>query len=171
MTPVFLQIKYFLDTLAIGLVIGLFFDLYRAIRLQIRPRIWTNDLLDLIVSLILTSISFLLLLFSNWGEVRFYVFLGFGLGLLVYFKYCSKYLLAFWRAWLAFLGKSFRLFITISLLPLRLLKTIVGFPLGLISLLLFKLWTFSKPILAKPARQLKAGLKRLVRVFHRDKKE
>jgi len=170
MTPVFLQLKYFLNTVAIGLIIGLFFDLYRAIRFKTGSRIWTNDLLDLIVSFILTIISFMLLLFSNWGEVRFYVFLGIGLGLLVYLRYCSKNILVLWLSWLTFLVKSCRLFITISLLPLKFLKQIIAFPLGLISLLLFRLFTFCKPILAKPGRKMKAGLKRLAGVFHRDKK-
>lgn len=170
MTPVFLQIKYFLNTVAIGLIIGIIFDFYRAMRFLIRPRKWTTDLLDIIISILFTSISFLLLLFSNWGEVRLYVFLGIGLGIVVYIRYCSKNILTLWLNWLSFLVKSVKIIIVMSLFPIRLLKTLIAFPLGLISLLLFKIYTVIKPILKKPASKIKKFWKRFLGVFHRTKK-
>jgi len=159
MTPVYVQIKIFLNTIAIGLIMGIVFDFYRALRGLVRPKKWTTGLSDLIVCLFLTCLVFLLLIFSNWGEVRVYVFLGLAIGLAIHFKYLSDLILQFWYNWFAFLGKSLRLMLKTALLPFVFVKMVFAFPLGVISLMLFKLSELFKPffgkLLKKTARWLK----------------
>lgn len=170
MTPVFVQFKYFLNTVAIGLIIGIIFDFYRAIRFLVRPRKWTADVLDVFMSIIFTAMAFLLLLFSNWGEVRLYVFLGIGLGIGVYVRYCSGKILSWWFNWLSFFTKSTKLILKIFYFPVKMINRLIALPLGLISLLLYNLYKFLNRLTKKPASKVKSVAKGLLKVFHRPKK-
>ena len=158
MTPVFVQIKLFLNTIAIGLIIGIVFDFYRAIRFLVRPKKLTTDVLDLFISILLTGIAFLLLLFSSRGEVRLYVFLGIGIGVILYIKYCSVAIFTLWLNWLKFLGKSIQIFFTVFFYPFVLLKKILFYPLGLASILIYKIYLVFKLIFGKPCRCVKSIL-------------
>lgn len=161
MTPVYLQIKYFLNTIAIGLVMGIVFDFYRALRGMCKPKRWTTDLTDLLVSSFLSCLVFLLLLFSNWGEVRVYVFLGIGIGLGVYTKYCSRPILNFWINWLTFLIKTLAFLGYLFLLPVKLLKKILAIPLVLISVAIYKCHEFVKPVPGKTVDKISRLLKKV----------
>ncbi len=84
------QMRSFFATVAIGLVIGFTYDYYRVTRDVLRLKragIFIGDIVFWIVS---TVIVFLMLLWGNWGEMRFYVLFGFGLGALLYFYFISK---------------------------------------------------------------------------------
>jgi len=170
MTPVFVQIKYFLNTVAIGLVIGVVFDLYRSMLFLIRPHKWTANILDICISILLTSMAFLLLLFSNWGEVRLYVFLGIGLGISIYAKYCSRNIFSMWNYWLSFLLAGLKTVFKIIFFPVKLVAKLLAFPLGLTSLVLYKIYRGAKPLLRKPGSKVKSLLKKIAKAFRRFKK-
>jgi spore cortex biosynthesis protein YabQ len=170
MTPVFVQIKYFLNTVAIGLMMGIVFDFYRAIRFFKRPHKWTAHVLDVFISVILTALVFLLLLFSNWGEVRFYVFIGIGLGLGIYMRCCSGKILVLWLNWIIFLSKSIKAILKIMSLPIKLFTKFIAWPLSLVSLLLYKVYKSLKPLLGKVSSTVKCMAKPLLIVFHKLKK-
>lgn len=74
------QAYVFLATVYGGLIIGLFFDIYRMIRRIFKPGKWLTGLLDLIFWIIVAFFSFLVLFYINDGQVRLYSFLGLGLG-------------------------------------------------------------------------------------------
>ena len=57
--------------------------------------------MDVAFSILITSLVFLGLLASNWGEVRSYVFIGLLLGLVLYYLFLSRY---FWAGGRAFWG-------------------------------------------------------------------
>ena len=79
------QIYGFAATIAAGLTLGLFFDLYRLWRRATRPEKVITALSDLLFWVIATPVTYVYLLLGNWAELRFYVFLGLFLGLFLYF--------------------------------------------------------------------------------------
>lgn len=115
---------FFLVTLGLGGMMGIFFDFYRASRYFWRPSRYITFFLDVAFSILITALVFLGLLASNWGEVRSYVFAGLLLGLLFYYLFLSRYFLAagriFWGTFyymislfLFFLAKILRIVLTL----------------------------------------------------------
>lgn len=90
------QTYAFLMTILAGGVAGFLFDLYRVARSLTRPRQLATAVADLLYWIVVTPIVFALLLAGNWGELRFYVLIGLGVGLLLYFQALSP--LVLWSA-------------------------------------------------------------------------
>jgi|GEM_PF-1341518 len=84
------QTYAFLMTILAGAVAGLLFDLYRVLRSAFQPKQFLTALTDLLYWIVVTPIVFAMLLAGNWGELRFYVLIGLGLGLLLYFQTLSS---------------------------------------------------------------------------------
>ncbi|MGI9953451.1 spore cortex biosynthesis protein YabQ [Moorellaceae bacterium AZ2] len=84
MNSFYLEWRTFLALAGWGMMLGLFFDLYRAARYYRRPSPWLTHLGDLSFCLFSLAGTFALLILSNYGEVRGYIFLALGLGLGVY---------------------------------------------------------------------------------------
>lgn len=80
------EIRAFLIMVGAGFIIGLLYDIYRWVWLAKHPRSWHKDLGDLIFSLFASTIAITLLFYSNWGQLRFYIFIGMGLGIILYIK-------------------------------------------------------------------------------------
>lgn len=89
MDPVSIQIGDFLITIFCGLLIGCLFDGYRVIRGILNPKTVFTDIGDLVFWVCSTAVVFAALLWSNWGEVRLYVFVGMMMGLSVYVRFVS----------------------------------------------------------------------------------
>lgn len=73
-----------------GNIVGVIFDGYRTLRQLFRPGFWGTSIGDTVFWLIVTSLTYLFLMLISWGEVRFYVFLGIVIGLIIYLKLFSK---------------------------------------------------------------------------------
>lgn len=84
------QTYAFLITILAGAVTGLLFDLYRVLRSAFHPRQVLTAVTDLVYWIVVTPIIFAMLLAANWGELRFYVLIGLGVGLLLYFQTLSS---------------------------------------------------------------------------------
>lgn len=82
--PLDLQLFVFLVLVLLGMAVGFLFDLVRAWRRWAHPGRFGQDVSDLVF--LAAVFVFLLggLLFTNWGELRLFVFLGIGVGLLLY---------------------------------------------------------------------------------------
>jgi len=85
------QLNTFIITVATGILLGVLFDCYRVLRGTFRPRAVMTWFADLLYWLIATVIVFLALVLSNWGELRFYVFLGIVSGVILYYRLLSLY--------------------------------------------------------------------------------
>lgn len=83
------QTYAFLMTILAGGVVGFIFDVYRVVRALFSPRQLATAMTDLLYWIVVTPTLFALLLAGNWGELRFYVLLGLGIGLLLYFQALS----------------------------------------------------------------------------------
>jgi len=84
------QTYAFLMTILAGAVVGLLFDLYRVLRSAFRPKQLVTAVTDLVFWIVVTPVVFAMLLAGNWGELRFYVLVGLGVGLLLYFQTLSS---------------------------------------------------------------------------------
>ncbi len=73
-----------LATLAAGAIVGVFFDLYRVARSVLRLGRLATAIADVCFWLFAASVVFAFLLAMCWGEVRFYVFVGFAVGFATY---------------------------------------------------------------------------------------
>lgn len=141
------QTYSFVSTIIIGLTASFVYDYYRVVRRVFRLRKMGTFLGDIIFWIFTTALVFVMLLYSNWGELRLYVFIGFGLGALIYFRIFSpavnraigvKFYLLFklWEITVRF----FHLLLTVFLFPFRLFILVLSFPINF----LLRILTFSK---------------------------
>ncbi|MDA8235820.1 MAG: spore cortex biosynthesis protein YabQ [Clostridia bacterium] len=128
------QVQAFLITIAIGLLMGLTFDVYRLVLKHFRWRRWGRDIGDFIFWLIVTLMVFLLLLHGNWGEVRLYVLLGLGIGLGIYFRMFTRLTRRIIKTLARLIKKTLLFLLMIISFPFRLVQKIIIVPLGFIGL-------------------------------------
>ncbi len=84
---------YFSVTVLLGLILGTLFDFYRTCRYFGKPSRRAAFFFDLVFSLLVTVIVFLVLLAVNWGEIRLFVFIGISAGIILYYLCISVYVL------------------------------------------------------------------------------
>lgn len=84
------QAETFIVTILTGMLLGILFDFYRVLRGIFHPRAVITLLTDILYWLMATVVVFGALLISNWGELRFYVFIGLLSGMLVYYRLLSR---------------------------------------------------------------------------------
>ncbi len=90
--PLGQQVMVFLVILVAGLLTGLLFDLMRAV-----SRVWQLPksilfLADMLLSLCVAFIVYQILYLFNQGELRFFVYLSFFLGVVSYYYFCCRHL-------------------------------------------------------------------------------
>ena len=100
------QIWIFSITILTGILLGILFDGYRVLRNNCKPReIWTW-FTDLLYWLLATAVVFTALIASNWGELRFYVFMGILSGLGIYYSWLSLYAIRLFTSGIRLLIRS-----------------------------------------------------------------
>jgi len=132
------QIVTFAITVVTGMVLGMLFDCYRVMRGAFALTKVITWFTDLLYWLIATTVVFVALLASNWGELRFYVFIGIISGLGVYYNFLSRHairlLYIIVRLIIRIAGMLRRIFITAVLKPgvygIRLLSWPILFACG-----------------------------------------
>lgn len=92
----FLQEQIFTFAVAVsyGFFIGVVLDFYRSFfRYKKSVNYYVVNLLDVFLWILLTILFLFILLSSNWGEVRAYIFLALGIGVLIYYVLLSYFIL------------------------------------------------------------------------------
>ena len=84
----FLQIAI---TMGVGLLMGLFYDIYRLMRLRVAYRRFWAAFSDLLWWLFALVFVFGSLMWLTWGEVRFYLLLGLLAGFVLYRYYLHPF--------------------------------------------------------------------------------
>lgn len=86
------QIAMVFVLMAAGFLTGLLFDLMRAVhRVSQFPKA-VLFLTDMTLSVSVTFVVYQVLYMFNQGELRFFVYLSFFLGIIFYYYFCSRYL-------------------------------------------------------------------------------
>lgn len=88
------QAYIFFTTLYGGIVMGFVYDMYRIFRYYLKPKKVATFIEDFIFWIIISVIFLTVILYTNWGEIRGYVFLGFFSGAFLYSKYLSKIIIS-----------------------------------------------------------------------------
>lgn len=137
MQPLTSQFYAFLITVLAGIAIGVIFDFYRVIRGLARPRKVFTYLGDLVFWVISTMVIFFLLLVGNWGEIRFYVFVGILTGIGLYLRCLSRYFIKTFgllffivRKALMFIAKVLSMAWLVITYPFIVIGNIVIIPIG-----------------------------------------
>lgn len=110
-----------------GIIIGIFFDIFRILRRSFK----TPDIITYIEDIIfgiLTGIFLIFIIFVfNNGELRFYIFLALVLGITVYLLTISKFFIKFNVTIITTITKIIVKTISLIIYPIKLLKdTILG---------------------------------------------
>lgn len=109
----------FLFALAVGFALGALYDVFRIFRVFARSEkrqvVWQ----DLFFCFVAAVASFLLALAINWGEIRFYLLAGEGIGMCVYFLTLGEVTLRLARVLLRILLFFRSLFLRWLLRPIR----------------------------------------------------
>ena len=90
-----IQFYIFLTSIYGGLIAGLAYDIYRISRLCFKPKKLATLIEDFLFWIGIGIIFFYLLNKNNWAELRFYIFLGFFGGGILYLSILSKFLSPF----------------------------------------------------------------------------
>ncbi len=143
------QIISFLLIMALGIIAGFLFDCYRTIRLNWRPKRWGTVLGDGVFWFLLTTLTYSFLMIRTWGEVRLYVFLSMGLGVLIYLKFFSLRVSVFLRRFYTIFVKVIKKFMKIAGIPFAVLAKILFFPFKMIGALVILITRAMKKILSR----------------------
>ncbi|MDF9409222.1 MAG: Spore cortex protein YabQ (Spore_YabQ) [Pelotomaculum sp. PtaB.Bin013] len=145
MEPLVNQIYAFAATLVIGAIAGFCYDYYLVVRGVFKLKKVGTCLGDIIFWLFTTTLVFTLLILGNWGVVRLYVFIGLGLGALLYFQSLSVVMRRLVRFKFYLLYEIWKLIVRIALFfwkiiifPVRLLFLILSYPLNLLRVIFNK---------------------------------
>ena len=159
METVEFQSYVFLFTVYGGILIGVLYDIYRVLRGTKRSDKLITSIWDIIFIISALLVIIWAVFSSNYGDLRFYVFLGFAVGFLLYDKILSRLLIAV----LIFVKKSLEHFIrttnSILVLPFKALYNLIYYP----SKKLFKYAIVKKNRLSK--------IKRIPRIIISDSKK
>lgn len=116
------QVYIFLATLIGGLAIGLSYDLYRLFRYYFKPKRIKTFIQDLIFWLLLSLVIVLFINRVNEGEFRGFIFIGFTLGIILYSRLLSKYVIKFMSYLIDLIIEKVLMVINLILKPFRNLK-------------------------------------------------
>lgn len=78
------QLLITLCSMALGVFLGIFYDVFRIIRLLINPKNLSVFIQDVVYFLISGFATFIFVLIFNYGESRFYILAGEALGWILY---------------------------------------------------------------------------------------
>ena len=118
----------FLATLYGGIIIGFIYDIYRIFRYFFKPKKVATFFEDLAFWIIIALIALFVLIFSNWGELRGYEFLGFLTGAILYHKLLSKIVITILVKVINIIFKILKHLFNIILSPFKLIANILYTP-------------------------------------------
>jgi len=129
------QVTTFVLTIAVGLLGGFIYDLYRVVRGLLRLKKTGTFVGDIFFFLILAVVIFTLFMLINYAEVRFYVILGAMLGVYIYFRFLTRIgyqtirqLFLLLKKTSALLTSFFKKLFLIIIYPLRMIFLVVSYP-------------------------------------------
>lgn len=126
------QLQSFLIFTILGILIGIIFDIFRILRKTFKTADIITYIQDVIFWIITGGLILLSIFIFNNGELRFYLFIGIFIGLVVYMLSLSKY------------------FIKINVFIINLIKKIISKILQIILKPVKILFIFIKKIIFKP---------------------
>lgn len=103
MRPVSEQVTLFALMVTMGMILGIIFDFYRALRGIAEPGKIITIIGDIAFWLIATALVFAVLMWKTWGEMRAYVLIGLLVGFIIHWYYFSPFIIKFFRSVIFFI--------------------------------------------------------------------
>ncbi|MBM7623883.1 spore cortex biosynthesis protein YabQ [Sporohalobacter salinus] len=117
-----MQIKTFIYMMILGHCLAIIFDFYRVIR----GFGYINDIVTMVIDFIFALMGagavFFILLKSNFGQIRFYIFIGLALGIIIYHQLFSNLVIKVIRIILDVIIKIIMKVINLIIKVFRLIK-------------------------------------------------
>lgn len=160
------QAMLFVTCIFIGIIMGMLYDLIRIFRKIIPHSNWSVQVEDMIYWITCALIGFAILYMHNYGQIRFFVFIGIILGSVFYFCTFSIIFMKF-ATWLIELIKHMvRTLVHIVSIPVKWVIGIIKIPIRMLKRLAlrwnqYRRWQFKKvqrKMYLKEA-DLKSGIK------------
>jgi spore cortex biosynthesis protein YabQ len=161
--------------LSSGFMLGLILDTYHVFKQRFQMRGWVVSLVDLLYWSVSAVLVFSLLWWSNWGELRFYIFVAVCLGFFFYYQWLSKLAIRL-LGWLIDLMEKIlygivRVVYVLLWIPVvrlvRFVRSFFSFLLRtsrkLLKFLLFPIWWILRPIWIK----VEPSLQKMKQPFHK----
>ncbi|MBO4897276.1 MAG: spore cortex biosynthesis protein YabQ [Clostridia bacterium] len=145
------EITVFGVSIILGVLCGLVFDVFRALRLRIKTGLKTVAFQDILFWIILSALFFGAVYKYNSGQLRFYIFLGALLGLLLYLMTVSRLCILFISLIITGIASVVKLIYKILAYPAH----IIVIPLGKINKKTAFLLCKTKKIIKKTKNRLK----------------
>jgi spore cortex biosynthesis protein YabQ len=143
-----------------GLGLGVFFDIYRVLTDKLKLSRWIISFLDIMYGLIAAVAVFRVLYYSNYGQLRFFIFVALILGIYLYYMWFSKGVIRFFLSIVKGINWLWNLFIV---RPIQLFNKILLIFFGF-----FKVLTiFFYKLMLQLSYPLQFLTRRLIRIIRR----
>lgn len=158
------QFQQFFLSCGLGFLLGLYYDVYRVLRLILHSKKGAVFIQDMLFFLTSAVITFLFCLAVTDGRLRFYVFLGEGIGFFAYYQTIGRLVMRFAGAVIAVVVRVWSFFWRLIFAPFRFVARLLKKPGACIC-------EFSKRILQKWTLNLKKVLKRAPALLYNHKND
>ena len=122
------QADIFLYIFLAGAASGLFYDIIRIFRLNIKHSAWAVNWEDITYWIIVTVLVFLFMLNKNNADIRFFAIIGFYVGMAAYNFLLSRLFMKIMTFLIKILRTVLKIVLQIVFTPLRLIWMVVGKP-------------------------------------------
>lgn len=102
------QIMIFAVAISFGIFTGVVFDFYRVFVVYKRMSRYVLAVFDFIFWVFITFLFVFILLSSNWGQIRAYIFFALGIGVLIHYQFISKFITEGFNCFFRLLSKILR---------------------------------------------------------------
>lgn len=113
------QTKGFLLSLGLGFIMGIFYDLFRILRLAISNSKALIIVFDVLYCIFLCFVTFLFCLTINEGQIRFYLLMGEAVGFAVYYFSLGVVIFSFGERIVDFTKRCLKRVILVLFFPFR----------------------------------------------------
>lgn len=160
------QAQIFLAAVEAGIIIGIFYDLFRIIRKILPHPNWVIQLEDFIFWIIVSGFMFFVLFSKNYGEIRGFALIGAFLGNMIYFFTLSIWLMKFSDWIIDWIKRIIRVVIRILLIPIKLIIKILYYPYKWISYPMRILGVRTKILVHKSKSRVKRKSRQMLRELY-----
>lgn len=108
MIPFTQDVGVFYATIYGGIIIGVLFDFYRALKINFKFMSYFSVFFDIIFWLFATLVIFLTINLTEFFDLRYYHFVALIVGFLIYYNTISKYILSFISKIICFTANLFK---------------------------------------------------------------
>ena len=119
------QAYLFLIFVINGLLIGFISDVFRILRISFKTKDFVTYIQDIVFWLITGAIVLYSIFVFNNGEIRFYMFLGIAIGVILYIILFSKYIIEFNVQFIKILKNITHKLFDLLLVPITFIKKIL----------------------------------------------